>query len=348
MENVRVVIASSEMPFAPGGASLLVDWLELACRQHGHEVETFRLPFESSPSALLTQYLAFRLLDAASGADRLITLRPPSHLLPHPNKVAWFIHHLRGAFDLWGTPYQDIPASLEGAGIREALRSADTAALAECRHLFVNSKVMASRVASVNGLQAKVLYPPLWQSERFSNLGDDGYFLYVSRITPHKRQHLAVEAAALMRSHAPIVIAGPVDPVDQPYLESIQSRIAALNLSHRVRIESSWISEEQKAQLVGRCRALLYFPFDEDSYGFPVLEAFSSAKPVVTMSDSGGTLEVIRHAENGLISAPSPEALAAALDQLAAAPVPAMGAAASETLSRLRLSWPQCVEALLA
>lgn len=347
---MRVVVASSEMPLIAGGASLLVDWLAEALRENGHDVEVFRLPFDPNPKLWLDQYLAFRLLSAADNADRLITLRTPAHLLPHPNKVAWFLHHLRGAFDLWNTQFQDIPATVAGAGLRESIRAADIQSLAECRHLFVNSEVMAKRVASFNQLTATVLYPPLRHPERFTNLGDDGYFLYVSRLTLHKRQHLAIEAAAKMRCNARIVIAGAVDDAESEYLQSMRSQVAALGLQHRVHFETRWISEQEKQELIGRCRALLYFPYDEDSYGFPVLEAFAAGKPVVTMTDAGGTQEIVINGENGVICAGNSTALAAALDSLAEIGTNAsnLGAAATETLRRFGLNWPQCVERLLA
>ena len=246
---MRVVVASSEMPFVAGGASLLVDWLEHALRECGHDVEVLRLPFDQDPNCWLEQYLAYRLLDVADSSDRLITLRTPAHLLKHPNKVVWFIHHLRGAFDLWATPYQDLPATLGGAGLREAIRAADNLALGECRHLFVNSQIMSNRVLAFNRLQAEVLYPPILRQERYGNLGDDGYFLYVSRLTSHKRQHLAIEAASKMRSGARLVIAGNAGEAEAVYLQSMRMQVAALGLENRVNIEARWISEEEKQEL---------------------------------------------------------------------------------------------------
>ncbi len=346
---MRVVVASSEMPFVAGGASLLVDWLEHALRECGHDVEIFRLPFDQDPNRWLEQYLAYRLLDLADTSDRLITLRTPAHLFRHPNKVVWFIHHLRGAFDLWATPYQDLPATLGGAGLREAIRAADNLALGECRHLFVNSQIMSNRVLAFNQLQAEVLYPPLLQPERYRNLGDDGYFLYVSRLTPHKRQHLAIEAASKMRSGARLVIAGNAGEGEAVYLQSMRMQVAAWGLENRVSIEARWISEEEKQELVGRCRALLYFPYDEDSYGFPVIEAFAAGKPVITTIDAGGTQEIVTDGENGVVCAGNSESIAAAMDELAddKRKATSLGAAGAESLHRLGLNWPYCVEKLL-
>jgi hypothetical protein len=53
-----------------------------------------------------------------------------------------------------------------------------------------------------------------------------------------------------------------------------------------------------------------------EDYGYITLEAMLSSKAVITCADPGGPLEFIRHGETGLIAEPSPEHLAAAMDQL--------------------------------
>jgi glycosyltransferase involved in cell wall biosynthesis len=61
---------------------------------------------------------------------------------------------------------------------------------------------------------------------------------------------------------------------------------------------------------------VVYVPFDED-YGYVTLEAFLAMKPVVTASDSGGTLEFVRDGENGFVCVPEPEPIGLAIAQLA-------------------------------
>src|SRR5205807_2882333 len=102
-----------------------------------------------------------------------------------------------------------------------------------------------------------------------------------------------------------------------------------------------WISEQEKADLMAHCYAALYIPYDEDSYGYVTLEAFHSHKPVITLSDSGGTDEVIAHGVNGLILPPTAEALAAGMEELWAARscTMQMGEAAHATLERHHIRW---------
>ena len=97
---MRVALVSTDTPFVGGGARHLVEWLEVMLREAGHEVERVYLPEVDAPDLLFTQMAAFRFIDL-SAADRVICFRPQAHLVPHPNKVLWFIHHIRAFYDLW-------------------------------------------------------------------------------------------------------------------------------------------------------------------------------------------------------------------------------------------------------
>ncbi len=57
-------------PLHPGGGRFIVDWLEEKLRDHGHQVEKFYLPSDERPEILLDTLLAYRMMNAADGADR--------------------------------------------------------------------------------------------------------------------------------------------------------------------------------------------------------------------------------------------------------------------------------------
>ena len=81
----------------------------------------------------------------------------------------------------------------------------------------------------------------------------------------------------------------------------------------------TWVGSaggDELARLYVGARAVIYAPFDED-YGYVTLEAFLSAKPVITASDSGGTLEFVVDGVNGFVCDPTPEAIGAAATRLA-------------------------------
>ena len=60
----------------------------------------------------------------------------------------------------------------------------------------------------------------------------------------------------------------------------------------------------------------MVFPPQDEDYGFVTVEAFASAKGVVTCTDSGGPTELVRDGVSGLVTAPEPAALGAAIARL--------------------------------
>lgn len=344
---MKVAICSSAVPFVQGGYRNIADWLDVTLREHGHEVETIYLPQRDDPETLMMQMASFRMIDLSS-ADRLICLRPQAHLIPHAHKMVWFIHHLRLLYDLWDSDYRDFPASPANLGIRDAVRSADTAALAEARGLFANSQVTANRLKKFNGLDAEVLYPPLLEPDTFHCLKYGDEIVSICRIEPHKRQHLLIEALAHSRSKVRVRICGLSS--SEAYLKRLKRLVARLKLRDRVTIDHRWISEAEKHTILGECLGVFYAPVDEDSYGYPSLEAAHAQKPIITTNDAGGVLELVTDGENGLVCEPEPKALAEALDRLSQGPKLAkkLGERAKEAPVRLGISWHRVVERLLA
>ena len=104
------------------------------------------------------------------------------------------------------------------------------------------------------------------------------------------------------------------------------------------------------AALVNNASASAYVPFDEDSVGYVTMEAFNAGKPVLTTSDSGGVLEIVRDGETGVVAAPNPKALGAALVRLMNNPAraAALGAAGKRVLEERELTWARTIERLLA
>jgi glycosyltransferase involved in cell wall biosynthesis len=76
------------------------------------------------------------------------------------------------------------------------------------------------------------------------------------------------------------------------------------------------VPPEDLLPLYSGALGVLYVPFDED-YGYVTLEAFLSAKPVITCRDSGGTLEFVVDGHNGFICEPEAAPVGAAISRLA-------------------------------
>lgn len=327
---------------------MIVDTLEQALLHRGHDVEVLRLPFHSDVSVMLEQMLALRLLHIEDSGDRLICIRTPSYLLRHPSKVIWFIHHHRQAYDLWGTAYGDIPNTVQGRAYRDMIRKADDRAFSEARAIFTNSAVVSQRLQGFNGISSEVLYPPLAEGTEFrcDEYGDE--LVYVSRLTGHKRQELAIEAMRHTESAVRLVVAGQADaPAEADRLSAL---ISAWDLEDRVELRARWISEEEKTDLMARALAVVYCPVDEDSYGYPTLEGHMAAKAVVSTTDAGGVVELVVHGLNGFLAEPTPESLARHYDQLFNDRQLArrMGEKGAHRLVELGISWDHVVDRLLA
>ena len=342
---MKIALVSSTVPLARGGGRFIVDWLHDALVERGHQAETIWVPFVDDPHETLSQMLAFRLL-RIEGADRVVTFRPPAHLIEHPCKVVWLIHHLRHFYDLWDTPYRPYPDRLPYRALRDRVRQADTLALRRAHRLFTNSQVVADRVRRFNGLHGEVLYPPVPRPERF-RAGEHGEeILCVCRIEPHKRQHLLVEAMRHVRTPVRLRLCGQGSSAD--YVSELQ-RCAETLLPGRVAVEARWIGEEEKVDRLATALAAAYVPFDEDSYGYPTIEAAHARRCTVTVSDSGGVPEFVLDGENGLVVAPDPEALAASFDRLYASRALAarMGRAAQARVAALGIAWAPTLDRLL-
>lgn len=344
---MKIALCSSYVPFVSGGYRNIVDWLEPVLTDAGHQVEKIYLPEVDAADSLFQQMMAFRWIDLKM-ADRIICFRPQAHLIPHPQKILWFIHHVRAFYDLWDSRYRGIPDDARHRGIRDALRAVDDAGLREAKAIFTNSKVVSGRLKTYNRIESEVLYPPVFQPERFHCSGFNDEIVCICRLEHHKRQHLLVEAMQHTKTPVRLRLSGASAGGDYP--RGISQRIAELGISEKVVLDVRWISEEEKVEQFANCLAAAYLPFDEDSYGYPSVEASHSSKPILTTSDSGGVLELVQDGINGYVTDALPEALAEVMDRLYLdrKKTETMGRNACERLVDLNISWSHVLQRLLA
>jgi glycosyltransferase involved in cell wall biosynthesis len=201
------------------------------------------------------------------------------------------------------------PDTTEGRILRQHLVDLDTQALRECRRLFTTSRNNASRLLRYNRLEAEVLRLPLLEPDSWRSEGWDGYVLSVGRLERLKRTELLVRAAAHIPEGSRVVIVGEGQ-------DSLRLRELASSLGVASRVDfRGHVDDRVVKDLYARASAVFYAPFDED-YGLVTLEAFRSRKPVVTTTDSGGPLEFVADGRTGLVAAPEPAAIGAALARL--------------------------------
>lgn len=344
---MKIALCSTYVPFVYGGARNIVEWLQDMLEREGHQVERIYLPQVDAADSLCAQMVALRSVDL-SAADRVICFRPQSHLIRHPHKILWFIHHIRVFYDMWNGPYRGFPDDARYRAVRAALLAADNTALHEAKAVFTNSQVVSGRLRQFNGIDSEVLYPPVFASERFHCRGVNDEIVYVCRLEHHKRQHLLIEAMRHTTTPVRLRLCGASSGDDYP--RELRELVERFGLQDKVTLDVRWISEEEKVELLADCLAAAYLPVDEDSYGYPSVEASHASKAVLTTDDSGGVLELVTDGLNGYVMPPEPAALAAAMDRLYAdrALARRLGAAARERLDTLNISWSHVLRRLLA
>lgn len=341
----RIVVADAQVPFVRGGAELHVRALIEQLRRRGHEVERVAIPFRSQPkSELLAQAAAWRLLDLSSsnGApiDVLIATRFPTYFARHPHKVAWVIHQHRAAYELCGTEYSDFEHTEADVGLRKRLVELDRAMLRECRHVFANAQNTARRLEKFNGIAAEALYHPPPLADRLSPGAYGDYVLVVGRLERVKRPELAIRAFSRAPAPLRLIVVG-----DGSERAAAEEAAAASGVRERVTFMGA-VEGEELVKLYSGALAVIYAPYDED-YGYVTLEAFLSAKPVITATDSGGTLEFVADGENGFVCPPDDRSIGDAVTKLA------NDRTLAETLGRAGLArartvtWDGVVERLL-
>jgi glycosyltransferase involved in cell wall biosynthesis len=219
---------------------------------------------------------------------------------------------MREYYDLW----DEFRDSLSWKGrIKERVRrqlihAADRYLLTQnVTQVFAQSRHIQARLERWGHIRSEVVYPPPPpRAYRHDQYGD--YIFAVSRLYPLKRLSLLIEALARPEAEGiRCLIAG-----EGEQQAALQHAIDVRGLSARVRLLGR-IDQAQLLDHLARCRAVCFPPYHED-YGFVTVEAFSSRKPVITCTDSGGPAELVVDDVNGKVCAPRPETLALALRQV--------------------------------
>ena len=348
--QMRVLIATTQVPFIQGGAELLATGLRQALIAEGHEAEIVSIPFKwYPPQRIVETMLACRLLDltesAAMPVDRVIGLKFPAYLIEHPHKTLWLVHQHRTAYDLWDHELCDLKHFPNGVDVRESIIQADHHFIPQAKGIFTISANVTARLEKYCGIQSVPLYHPPQNATRF--------FCVFRRLPVFSQPTFTdeapiagVEALACTANEVRIRFAGQPEHPDMA--DQLKALATKLRLQHRV----EWlgpISEEEKQRQYAHAIGVAYPPLDED-FGYVTLEAMLASKPVVTCLDSGGPLEFVQHKQTGLVAEPSAESLAAAMDTVwenrrSAA---AWGKAAKDRYDSLNISWSNVIGSLLA
>jgi len=346
MSPERVCICGAQVPFARGGAEMLVESLRAELVRRGCEVDVVTLPFHWPTRVdLLKGCLAWRLVDLTEAAgqriDRVIATRFPSYMVKHPNKVVWLVHQLRQVYDLYGTRHSDFADQPRDRAVIEMVRDMDRRTLGEARAVFAISRNVADRLRRGNQVEAEVLHPPP-RLDGCYHPGEFGDYVFaIGRLDRMKRFDLLVRAMQHTETAVRCRIAGT-----GPEREALGELAARLGVAERVEL-LGWVDDREVVELFAGACGVFFAPYDED-YGYVTVEAFKAGKPVVTTGDAGGVLEFVEDAVNGFVCPPdAPREIAARLDRLfrERGLARALGAAGA---ARVRaIGWDQVVAKLM-
>jgi glycosyltransferase involved in cell wall biosynthesis len=347
---MRVVIATTQVPFVRGGAELLAENLQTAIRDSGHQVEIVSIPFKWYPPARITDHmLASRLMKIESSCgmtiDRMIGLKFPAYLMPHANKVMWLVHQYRSAYDTWDGPLGDLINFPDGQQVRHAVQAADDRIIREFSAVYTLSRSVSDRLRRFNAIDSTPLYhPPPGEAALRAGAHED-YILVPSRIDMSKRQRLVLEALIMTRQPVRAVFIGGNNSPD--YAQALTQRCAQAGLQDRVQWLGA-VSDAQRNELYAQCLSVVFVPIDED-YGYVTLEAMLCAKAVITCTDSGTPLEFVTDGVTGFVTAPDAAEIADRLDRLwADRPLARrLGQAGLEDYQHRNLNWYGVVDRLL-
>lgn len=342
-----ILVVTSSPPLVEGGHLVIGRELVAALRASGHEAELLITP-QNRFGRQAAAYAATWLTDVGQTADgrpvdRVISLRYPSYAVRHPQQVCWLNHRMREYYDLWDrfSARLSWKNRIKERVRRSLIHTADGWLLRHnVRRLIAQSRTIQRRLARWGGLAAEVLHPPApARPYRCDGYGD--YLFAVSRLAPLKRHDLLLQALAQPEAAGiRLVLAG-----EGPELDNLRRLRRQLDLEQRVELTGR-LDEAALLGHLGACRAVVFAPFDED-YGFVTMEAFASAKAVITCHDSGGPAELVRDGVNGYATDPTPEAMARAMRALMDDRTRAVRYGEAAHADAARATWADAVRELL-
>jgi glycosyltransferase involved in cell wall biosynthesis len=148
-----------------------------------------------------------------------------------------------------------------------------------------------------NGIDVNAFRPSAEKNVRTQyGIGDDPMLLFVGRMITQKGVPYLIDAMPLVLKEHPrakLFLVGRGSA-----LKSLKAKVAALGLEKSV-IFSGYLSEQQLKETYGTCD-LFVLPSVWEVLPIAVLEAMSSAKPVVC-TDAGGDREMVRDGVNGYV-----------------------------------------------
>lgn len=279
-------------PAAYGGTEAVVHLLCEELVRQGHDV-TLCASGDSNTSAELRAFYPHSLRTAEGISDKTFCSWHHAVLSMREARGFDIVHNHAGeqVMALHGL-LPDLPMLTT----MHCLITPDTQAIWDGYSGYHNSISWSQRrtMPNTGGTFAGVVYNAIdVQSFPFQEEKGD-YLLFLSRISPEKGPHLAVEVAR--RAGLPLIIAGKVDPADAAFFRDTVEPL--IDGSH-VRFVGE-ADARMKRELYRNARVLLMPITWNEPFGLVLAEAQACGTPVISF-DRGAAPEIVSHGRTGFI-----------------------------------------------
>jgi len=164
------------------------------------------------------------------------------------------------------------------------------------------SPVVQRRLWKYLKRESKVIYPPI-EFKKYKFKESDDFYLFIGRLEDLKRPEEAI--LGCIKANRRIVVIGTGSL--EKYLREKYSKHPLVEIK-------GFVSEEEKIDLLSRCKAVIYPCLAED-FGIVPIEAFASGKPVI--ADNTGFPPYVVNEDRGIVTDCSkPENIAKAIEFL--------------------------------
>lgn len=277
-----------------------VEWYDVTRDLSGSLVPSIKRQFGRAAEYSIWEDVDWRtygspdvLISSGSTPRAVITPDTTLHVNYCHSPPRWF-------YDLYHDRKNSIPGRMARPLLRY-LRTRDSAIDDRVDHYLANSPVIARRLWKYYKRDAEILYPPV-ELDHYEDSGDEGFYFHLGRLDVEKGIRAVVEAFEQLDRQ--IVFAGGEG--DAGIVDRIRE---AGNMEYL-----GFVSAEEKYELLGTCRAVVFNGRNED-FGIVPIEANASGKPCLTRNE-GFPGMFIEDGENGYLHDGSAESICDAIGRL--------------------------------
>ena len=284
-------LAEPVPPTRYGGTERVVSWLTEELVRRGHEVTLFAAG-SSRTSATLVPVVPRALRQGDQPYDN-VAWQPVEEAL---------VQERAAEFDIIHSHIDEFAVAMLGRGVATPVVTTLHGRLDQdyVQQLLANDRMAA---VSISYAQRDPVPSAWWAANIYHGLpleryppgpGDGDYVVFLGRLSPEKRPHVAIDIAR--RAGVRLVIAAKVDPVDRLYFEEV----VRPRLSDPLVDFVGEVDEQAKGRLLRHARALLFPILWPEPFGLAMVEAMAYGTPVITRR-CGSTPEVVAAGRVGYV-----------------------------------------------